>query len=57
LTSRGNAVALATTLLKEHVRNEDATAALVYPPDAFTDTSMGLSMKFYYDTKNEIEMR
>jgi len=48
---------LATTLLKEHVRNEDATAALVYPPDAFTDTSMGLSMKFYYDTKNEIEMR
>jgi ABC-type Na+ efflux pump permease subunit len=46
-----------TTSIKEYVRNGKATAAVVLPPDAYTDTSTALIVKFYYDPKNEIEMQ
>jgi ABC-2 type transport system permease protein len=51
----GQEVPFDTTSIKEYVRTGNASAALVFPPDAYTDTSMGLSVKFYYDPKNEIE--
>lgn len=46
-----------TASIKEYVRNGHATAALVLPRDAYTDTSLGLKVKFYYDPKNAIEIQ
>lgn len=46
-----------TTSIKEYVMNGNATAALVLPIDAYSDTSMALKIKFYYDPKNEIEIQ
>jgi len=46
-----------TTSIKEYVRRGDASAALVIPADAFTDTSLGMRLRFYYDPKNEMEMQ
>ena len=46
-----------TTSVKEYVRSGRVTAALVFPSDAYTDTSIGLKIKFYYDPKNEIEIQ
>ena len=46
-----------TTSIKEYVRKGNAPAALVIPSDAFTDTSFGLKLKFYYDPKNDMEMQ
>jgi ABC-2 type transport system permease protein len=44
-----------TTSIKEFVKKGSASAALVIPEDAYTDTSYGLKLKYYYDPKNEIE--
>jgi ABC-2 type transport system permease protein len=44
-----------TLSIKEFVRKGSASAALVIPEDAYTDTSSGLKLKYYYDPKNEIE--
>ena len=44
-----------TTSIKEFVKKGSASAALVIPEDAYTDTSSGLKLKYYYDPKNEIE--
>lgn len=41
--------------IKEYVAKGNAAGALVIPEDAYTDTSTGLRVKFYYDPKNEIE--
>ena len=46
-----------TVSIKEYVRSGKATAALVLPPDAYSDTAIGLNLKFYYDPKNEIEIQ
>ncbi len=46
-----------STSAKEFVRKGSASAALIIPSDVFTDTSLGLKVKFYYDPKNEIEMQ
>lgn len=46
-----------TTSIKEYVRDGKATAAVVFPVDAYSDTSTGLNLKFYYDPKNEIEIQ
>ncbi len=46
-----------TNSIKEYVQRGNATAALVLPEDAFTDTSTGFKIKFYYDPKNEMEMQ
>ena len=53
----GRDVVFDTVSIKDFVRSGKATAALVIPADAYTDTSTGLSLKFYYDPKNEIEMQ
>jgi ABC-2 type transport system permease protein len=53
----GQQVAFDTISIKEFVRSGKATAALVIPADAYTDTSVRLSLKFFYDPKNEIEMQ
>jgi len=51
----GQEIPFDTASIKEFVRSGNATAALVLPPDTFTDTSMGLNVKFYFDPKNAIE--
>ena len=53
----GKEIPFDTTSIKEYVRKGSASAALVIPSDAFTDTSFGLKLKFYYDPKNEMEMQ
>ncbi len=53
--STGKEVAFDTSSIKEFVRNGKVSAAVFFPPDAYTDTSVGLTLKFYYDPKNEIE--
>lgn len=54
---KGNKVKFDTNSVKEYVQKGNATAALVLPKDAFTDTSTAFKIKFYYDPKNEIEMQ
>jgi hypothetical protein len=46
-----------TVSIQEYVRAGKASAALILPTDAYTDTSVGLYVKFYYDPKNDIEMQ
>jgi hypothetical protein len=53
----GRPIAFDTSSIKEYVRRGDASAALVIPADAYTDTSIGLKIKFFYDPRNEIEMQ
>lgn len=51
----GHIIVFDSVSIKEYVRAGNATAALILPPDAYSDTSIGLNLKFYYDPKNEIE--
>jgi ABC-2 type transport system permease protein len=53
----GKVVPFDTNSIKEYVRKGKATAGIVFPVDAYTDTSVALDLKFYYDPKNEIEMQ
>ena len=53
----GKMVPFDTNSIKDYVRKGSAVAALVIPKDAFTDTSMGLKLKFFYDPKNDMEMQ
>ncbi len=55
--SLGKDVKFDSTSIKEYVRKGRAPAALVLPYDTFTDTSMGIKVKLYYDPKNDIEMQ
>jgi ABC-2 type transport system permease protein len=52
---QGNEKRFDTNSVKDFVKKGSASAALVIPPDAYTDTSLGLKLKYYYDPKNEIE--
>ncbi|MDE3057773.1 MAG: ABC transporter permease [Bacteroidota bacterium] len=54
---QGRQVAFDSVTIKRFAQTGGAAAAVVLPPDAFTDTSLGLKMKFYYDPKNEIEFQ
>lgn len=54
---RGAEVVFDTVSIRDYVRKGNASAALVIPADAYTDTSIGLKLKFYYDPKNEMEMQ
>jgi ABC-2 type transport system permease protein len=54
---QGREMSFDTNSVKEYIRKGNATAGLVIPSDAFTDTSVGLKLKFYYDPKNDMEMR
>ena len=51
----GNEVKFDTTSIKEFVKTGGASSALVIPKDAYTDTSFGLKLKYYFDPKNEME--
>ncbi len=51
----GKEVKFDTTSIKEYVRTGKASSALVIPKDAYTDTSFGLKLKYYFDPKNEME--
>ncbi len=53
----GQEVAFDTNSVKDYVRKGSVSAALVIPVDAYTDTSVGLKLKFYYDPKNDMEMQ
>ena len=54
---KGKMVPFDTNSIKDYVRKGNITAALVIPQDAFTDTSFGMKLKFYYDPKNDMEMQ
>jgi ABC-type Na+ efflux pump permease subunit len=53
----GKTVKFDTVSIKDFVKKGNASAALVVPEDAYSDTSFGLKLKFYYDPKNEMEMQ
>ncbi|MBI1804872.1 MAG: ABC transporter permease [Ignavibacteriae bacterium] len=53
----GNEIPFDTASIKDYVKKGRAAAALVIPVDAYTDTSFGMKLKFYYDPKNEMEMQ
>lgn len=57
IDDQGKVVIFDTSSIKEYVRKGKATAGIVFPADAYTDTSTALSLKFYYDPKNEIEIQ
>ncbi len=50
-------VSFDTTSIKEYVRKGRVSAALVIPENAYTETSIGLKLKFYYDPKNAMEIQ
>jgi ABC-2 type transport system permease protein len=52
---QGNEKRFDINSVKDFVKKGSASAALVIPADAYTDTSLGLKLKYYYDPKNEIE--
>lgn len=52
---QGNLVPFDTSSIKRFVRNGNASAALIIPPDALSDTLAGLGLKLYYDPKSELE--
>lgn len=54
---KGREVAFDTNSVKDYVRKGSVSAALVIPVDAYTDTSVGLKLKFYYDPKDQMEMQ
>jgi ABC-2 type transport system permease protein len=56
LDEHGKELLFDTASIKEYVRKGDVTAALVIPTDAYTDTSLGVKLNFYYDPKNAMEM-
>jgi len=53
----GKEIKFDSTNVKEFVRRGSASAALVLPADLYTDTSLGIKAKLYYDPKNDIEMQ
>ena len=53
----GNTKVFDSLTIKSYVRRGNATAALVMPVDTYSDTSLGIKLKFYYDPKNEIEIQ
>ena len=54
---KGHQITFDTNSVKDYVRKGSVSAALVIPVDAYTDTSFGLKLKFYYDPKNQMEMQ
>ena len=53
----GKQVVFDSVSIKEYVRAGNAAAALILPPDAYSDTSLGLNLKFYFDPNNDIEIQ
>jgi ABC-2 type transport system permease protein len=53
----GKKVEFDTTSLKDYIIKGNISSGLVIPEDAYTDTSFGLKLKFYYDPKNDMEMQ
>jgi ABC-2 type transport system permease protein len=57
INDKGKEVKFDTNSVKDFIRRGNASAALIIPEDAYTDTSTSLRLKFYYDPKNAIEMQ
>ncbi len=43
--------------VKNFVKRGSASAALILPADMYTDTSLGLKVKLFFDPKNDIEIQ
>ena len=56
-SDQGKKVKFDTTTIKNYISEGKSSAALVIPEDAYSDTSFGLKLKFFYDPKNEMEMQ
>ncbi|HSD63126.1 MAG TPA: ABC transporter permease [Ignavibacteriaceae bacterium] len=54
---KGNEVPFDTNSIKEYIINGSASSALVIPKDAYTDTSFGLKLRFFYNPRNQLEMQ
>lgn len=48
---------LDTNTVKSIIKKGELSSALIIPADAYTDTSSGLKIRFYYDPRNDIEMQ
>ncbi len=57
VNDKGSKVKFDTNSVKDFIRRGNASAALIIPADAYTDTSTSLKLKFYYDPKNSMEMQ
>jgi ABC-2 type transport system permease protein len=53
----GKEVPFDTSSIKDYIIKGNASSALVIPEDAYSDTSFGLKLKFYYNPKNQMEMQ
>ncbi len=53
----GKEVKFDTVSIKDFIRKGSASAALVVPEDAYSDSAFGLKLKFYYNPRNEMEMQ
>ncbi len=53
----GKEVPFDTSSIKDYIIKGNASSALVIPKDAYTDTSFGIKLKFYYNPKNAMEMQ
>jgi ABC-2 type transport system permease protein len=53
----GRVVLFDTASVQDFVRKGNVAAALVVPPDAYTENSLGLKLTFYYDPRNDIEIQ
>jgi ABC-2 type transport system permease protein len=53
----GKRVKFDTSSIQDFVKKGKVSIALVIPQDAYTDTSLGLKLKLYYDPKNDMEMQ
>jgi ABC-2 type transport system permease protein len=53
----GHYIKFDTSSVQDYVKKGRVSAALVIPVDAYTDTTVGLKLKFYYDPKNDMEMQ
>ena len=53
----GKEIKFDTLSIKEFVKKGNASAALVIPEDAYSDTAFGIKLKFFYNPRNELEMQ
>jgi ABC-2 type transport system permease protein len=54
-SDEGKQVKFDTNSIKDYIQKGNASAALVIPKDAYSDSSFGLKLKYYFDPKNEME--
>lgn len=52
---KNNSIPFDTVSIRDYVAKGNASAAIVFPVDAYSDTATAMRIKYYFDPKNEIE--